>query len=593
MYLSERITRGKVGLSEQLRVKSLKELSFDFNRTVNNIISESNFKMNAKTLNLVFENNPVAENINVKFTPEIYDGFNLEFIKHFRGVAEDIKTINENNDGIKKLHEMNEILIEYENVIRKENAFHKCYVPVLRGSYPLDGEEENKKDYYFDRINEIYRLNAKPFNTQKLNNKELQIFSGKSIYSNFKTMLLGSPANRDLAKKYQEFLSNTFFQGREVTLIPNQESKGYLELMIEGDEQRRIYDVGDGLGQMIILTFPIFMREEPSMFFIEEPDLFMHPGMQRVLMEAMLMNVQHQYFITTHSNHILDLAVERPQDYSIFMLKKKGINDFEVKNINKGLREINKDLGVRNTSVLLANASIWVEGVTDKLYLKSFLKKYLETLKLEDEDLYIKYSRYIEDYHYIFVEYQGSNLPHFNFGVDDDNQKTTNVNSLIGNALVIADGDVKNKGNRILTLENALGKDGVTCLECKEIENLIPLPILKEAAKQKFSSSNLDKKGVIFDPSKLRAQSYMKSKNYGVGKFLDDCLSQEKDYFSEPPAKTKNEKTGSLKNKTEFCEAVVAIMEKGDIEFTLNKQLRDLCLQIFKHIEKCNNNDCL
>ena len=33
-------------------------------------------------------------------------------------------------------------------------------------------------------------------------------------------------------------------------------------------------------------------------------------------------------------------------------------------------------LGVRNSSVFLANSTIWIEGITDRLYLKKYMEVY-------------------------------------------------------------------------------------------------------------------------------------------------------------------------------------------------------------------------
>lgn len=78
-------------------------------------------------------------------------------------------------------------------------------------------------------------------------------------------------------------------------------------------EERPIYALGDGFQALIALTFPPFTALRRTLFFIEELDSHMHPGMQRKLLEVFLRNEQlsrHQYFATTHSNHFLDMAAD-------------------------------------------------------------------------------------------------------------------------------------------------------------------------------------------------------------------------------------------------------------------------------------------
>ena len=49
---------------------------------------------------------------------------------------------------------------------------------------------------------------------------------------------------------------------------------------------------------------------------------------------------------------------------------------FIIKNVNSGNNELLRQLGVNNTSVFLANSSIWVEGISDRNYIKAFLIAY-------------------------------------------------------------------------------------------------------------------------------------------------------------------------------------------------------------------------
>ncbi len=74
------------------------------------------------------------------------------------------------------------------------------------------------------------------------------------------------------------------------------------------------------LQQAIILTYEAYMKKydedgnsKPMHFFIEEPELHMHAGMVRQLMNFYLNETNHYYFFTTHSNHLLDMADESDQ----------------------------------------------------------------------------------------------------------------------------------------------------------------------------------------------------------------------------------------------------------------------------------------
>jgi len=94
-----------------------------------------------------------------------------------------------------------------------------------------------------------------------------------------------------------------------------------VHIKIGDNEERPIYDLGDGMQSLIICTYPIVTETEPgSLFFLEEPDLCMHPSLQRTFLEVLKTyhrKMGHQFFITTHSNHLLDL-LEDNELVSIF-----------------------------------------------------------------------------------------------------------------------------------------------------------------------------------------------------------------------------------------------------------------------------------
>ena len=89
--------------------------------------------------------------------------------------------------------------------------------------------------------------------------------------------------------------------------------------------------------------------------------------------------------------------------FNIFSFEKNSL-DFYIKNVTDH-REIINVLGIRNSSVFLSNCVIWVEGVSDRIYLKKFLQMYLKYKNIE----------FKEDYHFAFSEYGGSNIENFEF----------------------------------------------------------------------------------------------------------------------------------------------------------------------------------
>jgi predicted ATP-dependent endonuclease of OLD family len=229
------------------------------------------------------------------------------------------------------------------------------------------------------------------------------------------------------------------------------------------------------------LTFPLFKnKEEELLVFIEEPEMFMHPGLQRIFLNTLFFFEKHQFFFTTHSNHFLDLTLDY-KNISIYAFNKKFDDGsstsptFEIYNASNASNRPLELLGVRNSSVLLTNCTIWVEGITDRKYLQHYLEMYQEELPSNGK----KIKQLQEDTHYSFVEYGGANITHWSF-LDADS--SINVDRLCGKLFLITDkdrADDLSKQGRHEKLKTKLD-DRYYCLQVREIENLLTPEVLKK-----------------------------------------------------------------------------------------------------------------
>jgi hypothetical protein len=377
-------------------------------------------------------------------------------------------------------------------------------------------EERSILDYFSGLPNWRNQKAIKyPFGTEVYKNEgtffseKPRIFTGLSLYCDIRKRLLAPTyEERKSIRDYEIFLSVNFFQGREVTLTPamhNQDGKenDVVHIKIGDNEDRPIYALGDGMQSLIICTYPIITElQRGSLFFLEEPDLCMHPSLQRVFLKVLrdsYIEKGHQFFLTTHSNHLLDL-LEDDDLVSIFSFSE--ITDpapdpdapseadnmanpqstqpaqrfFRIRPSNLRDRQTLLELGVRPSATYLANATVWVEGVSDYAYLRAYMEAFVHYLKVRGNDwgknsmngksLAQRLEEYKEDRHYAFVEYSGANLTHFSFGDADcdegQGQATssivTNVPYLCSKAIVIADGDItdSNKGDRWKLFANQL-----------------------------------------------------------------------------------------------------------------------------------------
>lgn len=506
---------------------------------------------------------------------------------------------------------------------------HKFYIPILRGMRPLT--ESINKNPYIERTQKDYFNDSQKYNSSN-------IITGESLYHELKIHLLGEPEQRDLIKNYEEKLSQYFFDNEPITLIPKHD-QDVINIKIGSDKQFSISELGDGLQQVIILTYEAFIKKDKiHAFFIEEPELHMHAGMVRQLMNFYLNETDHYYFFTTHSNHLLDMAEESDQVIIQKFVKKQNNDDpnkfdFKIYRCDRD-HELLTSLGVKPSSVYLANCTIWVEGVTDRMYIAQYMKKYLlellqknnKTQEEIDEDLkkYNKYLGFMPNFHYTFVEYAGGNITHWSF-MDDyptkeealeflENNQGLTAKAITQNILLLADGDNEGKADRLNEWKTELKEENVYILPCKEIENTLDPSLIYKASLIKFqgtskthqqitlnadTNSNLNKRGFNaktntskFDINKLNASiDYIQK--IGIGEIIDNTIRIDNSIKLNsknepiPLPRLLSDKSGTIDDKVSFCEISKVLMRYEDWQLT--PTAKELCETIFKHIEDCNN----
>ncbi len=481
---------------------------------------------------------------------------------------------------------------------------NKFYFPIIRGTKDYKTIINNKLDTFLKSANSIQNKDAINHYISLLNldakglesfdiyndvityeyfndNKDIKgikerILTGGKLYNEIKSMLLGDGSQREVIEKFQKFLQENFFSNYDkVQLIPNEEKKVlYVKI---GNDERAIYDWGDGTQQLIVILYSLYKHKDEigKLFFIEEPEMYLHPGILRKFIEVINSDVfkNHQYFITTHSNIVLDTSADTNIKMSIFKFKKvNNINDndgkpFLVEQCNNGDVSLLNELGVRNSSVFLSNCSIWVEGITDRLYLKHYLELYYK--KNPDKKVYR------ENIDYTFIEYGGGNVVHFNFDEKIDDSNSINAKYINNKIFLIADNDNTKPGTKKASRKekySALLKDNFYELPVTEIENLITF----ETLKQILINQNSNKKEEICEVLSNKKQF----SNRKLGKFIDEL-------FPAGDIKRYAAESGTIKNKLEFCKEAINVMNDYD---ELSEEAKTLTQKIYEFISN-NNKD--
>jgi len=456
--------------------------------------------------------------------------------------------------------------LEADNTITPPAA---TYIPTLRGLRAVSraGGSITYNDGYSDATRQDYGLDA-----------SVHVETGLALYEDLRKHLLGKRDERARVRAYEDFLSRTFFDNVPVTLTPH-EGEQALRVDLGGDEHP-IHHVGDGLQSVIVMTYRAFMtRGEPGLFFIEEPELFLHPGMQRRLLHFFLHETPHLYFLTTHSNHLLDLSMDERgiTVYNFHRAPKEGADGkseaamvTRVERVNGGDRSSLALLGVRAPSVFLVNATVWVEGITDRLYLREMLRLYVESKKGDEG-----FRRMEEDAHYSFVEYAGSNITHWSFLKNEPHP--IEVERLCGHAMLLVDEDGsatsdKGKAKRIEELRAAIG-DRLLVTYGREVENMLPEQVI-EAVLRHFEGPK-----AVLPPIDRGAY-----RNELLGGWLDKLLGADKQREGDY-----GDKSGTVAQKGKFCAIATDAMRQEDFTFAdLPAEVRAMVERIYAFIKEQN-----
>lgn len=337
-----------------------------------------------------------------------------------------------------------------------------------------------------------------------------------------------------------------------------------------GQENILMSNMGTGISELFFLCASLLMDKGRSMqYFLEEPETHMHPGLLRRLCRMFSEHQDIQFFINTHSNVLLDDITDGDR---VYLWSRNAENHESSARPCAALvdhHQILDDLGIRASSLMQTNCVIWVEGPSDRIY----VKRWLDEIGVEKNDLLIEGSDYT------VVIYGGALLANFELD-DSESDKLISMINLSRYAVVLMDRDLapgvsdeklKPRVKRILEGAKFDPDRRLAILTIgREIENDIDKGVFLLAAKQVLKT--------LEPPNQKFAST--------------NVIPGQKNYFDEfaeyvfPDDPDKIEKASDrLSDKVRFAEQVIKILDNQK-----GRARPSYVQKIYSHVKKSRLN---
>lgn len=336
-------------------------------------------------------------------------------------------------------------------------------------------------------------------------------YSGRGIVQKLQ-QLQGADQDREHSKvKYDRVVRcvRTILADNEVCVQPAWNcSDIYLEWP---NKSLPLAHVGTGVHEVLILGMAATMIEN-SVVCIEEPELHAHPELQKRLMRYLVEETDNQYFISTHSAHILDTP-----EAAVFHVRVMD-GQCAVENVAADCERVRicNDLGYHPSDLLQSNCVIWVEGPSDRIYINYWISQV-------DGEM-------VEGIHYSIMFYGGRLLSHLT-GQETSEIREDEVEQLIAlrrinqHSAIVIDSDKNNDSDGVNATKarvvSEFGQEpGLAWItEGREIENYIEAGVLEEAVKDVHRNvKGLTETGKYADQTKYTVQNEKKKEVKNMNK---------------------------------------------------------------------------
>ena len=268
--------------------------------------------------------------------------------------------------------------------------------------------------------------------------------------------------------------------GRYVNIKTRHNEKQEWEIWLEDESgvSIPISKMGSGIKTilLVLLNLIVIPHEYDNSNFVfafEELENNLHPALEKRLYSFILEYAREKgyiVFLTSHSSVAIDL-LGRENDVDLYKTWKddQGSHIERLDDYNDYSMLLD-ELGIKASDILQSNGLIWVEGPSDRIYIKNWLEKFYPGEFAEERD-------------YQFIYYGGKLLAQYSATDKYSNDNLINILSINRNAYLVMDSDkasdsdvlAKRKVNMIAGME----KNGIHywVTEGREIENYLDVKI--------------------------------------------------------------------------------------------------------------------
>ena len=312
----------------------------------------------------------------------------------------------------------------------------------------------------------------------------------------------------DLLNAFNEILgSDGYYRNIKVKY----ENGDNWEVVLEDDKKNQypISKLGSGLKTILLvllnlIAIPNDYKDKGMVFAFEELENNLHPALEKRLYSFIFNYAKkHDYmiFLTTHSPIAIDLFSREKTVH--FYKTEKNFDSYQIvpiSSFDKSI-EVIDELGIKASDLLQANGIIWVEGPSDRIYIKNWIEILTPNTFIEGKD-------------YQFVYYGGRLLAHYTAcdPIDKEVEEYINVLAVNSKAFFVMDSDkntarghlAKRKKHIIKKLKEKNIPYWIT--EGREIENYLDLS--KDGIKLEQFDKIEDKKITNFDKLNFAKEHY-------------------------------------------------------------------------------------